>query len=269
MSPARGVRRLGAITAVNLRGQAGHRANFIAGILDGALWQTSVVVFASVILTRFPTVGDWTNREVLLLAAMRLTSHGLFTLVLGQVVYVGHFVQEGLIDAFLVRPVSVFGQVLTARFNANAFGDLLVGGSLLAVAIGVFDRPWTPGRVVLLVVGIIGGCLLQAAFMTVFSALSLRNPAAELWSFHFLLTLETVGNYPLNILPVVFQALLTTVLPIAFIAYLPAAAITGHAAGTGLPLWLVYASPVVAAALFWASQWVWSRCLTGYQGANS
>ena len=178
MSVLSGVRRVVAITAVNLRGQASHRANFVAGILDGALWQTSVVVFASVILTRFPTVGDWSNREVLLLAAMRLTSHGLFTLLFGQVVYTGWLVQEGLIDAYLVRPVSVFSQVLLARFNANGFGDLLIGGSLLAVAVAVLDRPWTPGRIVLLVGGIVGGCLLQAAFMTGFAAGNRRSPAA-------------------------------------------------------------------------------------------
>jgi ABC-2 type transport system permease protein len=262
------IRAGGRITAVNLRGQADFRADFIASILDGALWQTSVIVFASVLLTRFPSIGDWSSPAVLLLAAMRMTSHGLVTLFFGRILYIHAIVQEGHIDGYLTRPMSVYRQIQYARFSANAFGDLLVAVSMLIFAIAWFDQAWTPVRVLLLIAGIVGGAFLEAAITNVFAGLTLISPSAASWSFRFQEILSAVGNYPLNILPVGVQIALTYLVPIAFIAYLPAAAITGQLATTVVPAWLAYAAPIVGAAAYAVSRWIWVRCLDNYQGAN-
>jgi len=261
--------RVGArITAINLRGQGDFRADFIASILDGALWQTSVIVFASVLLVRFPSVGDWSSPSVLLLASMRMTSHGLVTLFFGRILYISSIVQEGQIDGYLTRPMSVYRQIQYARFSANAFGDLLVALSLLIAAIAWFDQPWTPVRVLLLVGGIVGGAFLEAAITNVFAGLTLIRPYAASWSFRFQDILAAVGNYPLNILPIGVQLALTYLVPIAFIAYLPAAAITGQTATTAVPAVLAYAAPLVGVAGYALSRWIWARCLDRYEGAN-
>lgn len=257
------------ITAVNLRGQADFRADFIASILDGALWQTSVVVFASVLLTRFPSIGDWTSSAVLLLASMRMTSHGLVTLFFGRILYIHSIVQEGHIDGYLTRPMSVYRQIQYARFSANAFGDLLVAGSLLTVAIARFDQPWTPVRVVVLVLGVIGGAFLEAAITNVFAGLTLIHPVAASWSFRFQDILAAVGNYPLNILPIAVQLCLTYLIPIVFIVYLPAAVITGQLDAAAVPAWLAYAAPLVGVASYAVSRWIWARCLDNDEGSNS
>jgi hypothetical protein len=47
------VRIVGKVSALNVRAQMEYRGNFVASILLGILWQTSTLMFASVLLTRF------------------------------------------------------------------------------------------------------------------------------------------------------------------------------------------------------------------------
>jgi len=255
------------ITMINLRGQAEFRANFIASILLGALWQTSIVVFAAVLLTHFESIGGWSSASVLLLAAMRLTSHAVTTLLSGRINYISRIIQEGRIDTYLVRPTSVYRQIQFYAFGANAFGDLAVALTMLVIAITAFDQPWTFARVVLLVAGIVGGALMETAVMVVLAGWAILRPHAASWAFRFQELLDTVGNYPLTILPRSVQALLT-IIPVAFIAYLPAAAITGHAATTGLPDWLVWGSPLAGLLGYGIARTVFQTCITRYQGSN-
>jgi ABC-2 type transport system permease protein len=48
------------ITATSFRARAQYRGDFITALAMGLAWQTSVLVFATVILTRFPGLGGWT-----------------------------------------------------------------------------------------------------------------------------------------------------------------------------------------------------------------
>jgi ABC-2 type transport system permease protein len=268
VTPATPLRRVLRIVGVHARAQTMYRADFIAGIADGVLWQTSAIVFASVILTRFPSIGSWSNRDVLLLTGMRLASHALVTLVFGKTVAVSTLVQEGRIDGYFTRPMSIYQQVQLSMFNTNAFGDLAVGVPILVIAIRIVDHPWTAVSVLLLVTGMAGGALMEAAVMNAFAGWSLLSPAAAPWSYRFQEILTLVGGYPLNILPRGIEAGLTFVVPIAFIAYLPAAAITGHISSTGLPEWLAFGSPAFGVAAFFASMRIWKVCLSRYEGAN-
>jgi ABC-2 type transport system permease protein len=75
----------------------------------------------------------------------------------------------------------------------------------------------------------------------------------------------TFGNYPMRILPVPARAILTFVLPVAFVAYLPAAVLTGQPAGIGVPGWLTLASPVVGLVLYVLSRYTWFLALRRYE----
>lgn len=171
--------------------------------------------------------------------------------------------QEGQIDGYLTRPMSVYGQIQYARFSANAGGDLLVAVSLLVAAIAWFDQPWTPIRVLMLAVGIAGGAFMEAAIVNIFAGLTLIRPYAASWAYRFQDVLAAVGNNPLNILPVLVA--LTYLVPIAFIAYLPAAA-AGHHRGPGLA---DLRRTLLGGATYALSRWIWVVCLNHYQGANS
>ena len=58
--------------------------------------------------------------------------------------------------------------------------------------------------------------------------------------------------------------MLTFVIPIAFVGYLPAAVLTGRAGTTGVAQWLAYGAPVVGVTLYIGSRLAWYVALRRY-----
>ncbi|MGW0087483.1 ABC transporter permease [Streptomyces sp. NPDC003328] len=256
------------ITRLNFRAQLEYRAEFLMMIAIGAVWQVSVIVFATVLLTRFSGMGGWDSSDVLLIPATRMMAHGLFVLLLGRVHGLGRHIQEGKIDAYLLRPLPVHRQVQLDSFPTNAIGDLTVAAGLLAGALGRSHLDWTAGRITYLIAAILGGMLLEAALFTAVASASLRFPAADYWGNWLEELLGTFGSYPLNVLPKAVGGLLTYGLPLAFVAYFPAAVLTGHGHGTGAPYWLATGSPLVGVLAYLGARLLWRWSLRHYTGVN-
>lgn len=266
--PVNAVRIAWRITRLNFRAQLEYRTEFLMMIAIGAVWQVSVIVFATVLLSRFTGMGGWDSSDVLLIPATRMLAHGLFVLILGRVHGLGRHIQEGRIDGYLLRPMPVHRQIQLQFFPTNAIGDLTVATGLMVGALGRSHLDWTAGRTTYLIVAVLGGMLMEAALFTVVAAASLRFPAAGYWGFWLEELLGTFGSYPLNVLPRAVGGFLTYGLPLAFVAYFPAAVLTGHGHQTGAPYWLAAASPLLGAVAYLLSRLLWRWSLGHYTGVN-
>src|SRR5216683_465396 len=198
------------ITRLNFRARLEYRGDFVMALFVGIAWQSSVLVFAG---------------GVLLIASMRLLSHGIYVATFGNVWLMPALVRQGLIDGYLLRPLPVYRQVLLAEFPMNALGDTSAAFLLFGLALAKPNLAWTPARAGYLAVGVLGGVLVEAAIQTVVSATAFRFTVGFIWYLWVDTLIGTFGNYPLKVLPVAARSILTFVLPIAFIAYLPAAVI--------------------------------------------
>jgi ABC-2 type transport system permease protein len=76
------------------------------------------------------------------------------------------------------------------------------------------------------------------------------------------------SQVPFSILPLAARAVLTYVLPVAFVAYLPAAVLTGRVASTGVPEWLAFASPAAGPLLYILARYAWYRALRHYESVG-
>lgn len=256
------------IAGITFRAELEYRANFLTEIAFGVAWQSSVIVFAAVLLGRFPTMAGWPTHAVLLIAAMRMFSHGFFVLFFDRQYQLAWLVQEGRLDAFLLRPMPVYRQVQLATFPVNALGDILVGVSMFAAAVSTVNLRWTAAQVAYLTAAVIGGTLMEGAIFTAISSFHLHFPSASIWSAWTEELMGTFGNYPLNFLPHLAAGALTFVLPLAFIAYFPAAALTGRTSGIGVPAAIAVAAPLVGLVAFIASRLLWNARLRRYTGVN-
>lgn len=253
------------ITVVNFRASLAYRGDFLMAVLMGLAWQTSVLVFAGVLLTRFPGLGGWTQGGILLIASMRLLSHGGYVATFGNLFMLPFWVAEGMIDGFLLRPMPVYRQVLLAKFPMNAVGDSTAACVLFGLAMSRLHLAWTPTTIAYLVSGVVGGVFAEGAMLTAVSATAFRFTGG--WPLYQWVDnlAGTFGNYPQKILPVAARTLLTFGLPIAFIAYLPATVITGKVHGSGVPAWIAIGSPAAGPLLFVASRLLWNWALRRYE----
>lgn len=256
------------ITRVNFRARIEYRGDFLTALAMGLAWQTSVLVFATVLLTRFPGLGGWTSGGVLLIVAIRLLSHGAWVLIFNPLMMIPYIVQQGALDGYLIRPMPVYRQVLLYAFPLNALGDSFSALLLFAFAVTRVHLHWTPLTVLYLIAAVIGGMFLEAAIQTAVSILAFRHTIPLAIYMWFDRMIATFGNYPFSIFPLAARAVLTYVLPVAFVAYLPAAVLMGRAGTTGVPAGLAYASPAVGPVLYILARYAWYRALRRYESVG-
>ena len=257
------------VTALNLRARMEYRVDFIVSVLFGILWQTSTLMFASVLLTRFKGgLGDFPSAGVLLIIGLRLLAHGLYVLVFSNLNWLPRLVDEGRVDGYFLRPLPVFTQVLLSQFNVNALGDIAVGASTLGFAVRLVGVHWSIGLGLYVAAAVVGGVLAEAALQLMLSCLLLRSPGSRVLGAWVDELMSTFGNYPLSIVPKFVQGLFTFLLPLAFVAYFPVEVILGIAPRRGAMSILVHWSPVVGVLLFVIARRVWSYSLRHYQTAG-
>jgi len=257
------------VSALNVRARLEYRGDFLMSVFFGVLWQTSTLMFASVLLTRFKGgLGVFPADGVLLIIGMRLLSHGLYVLFFYNLAYLPLLVDEGRMDGYFLRPVSVFTQLLVSQFNVNAIGDLAVGATTLGFAIALLHVHWTVALLVYLAVAVAGGTLVEGALQLMLACLLLRSPGSRVLGQWVDELMSTFGNYPLSILPKVVVGLFTFALPLAFVAYFPAEVILKIAPHHGAMSVVTAWSPVAGFVLFSIALRVWQRSLRHYHSAG-
>jgi len=257
------------VTALNMRARLEYRTDFVISVLFGVLWQTSTLMFAAVLLTRFKGgLGAFPADGVLLIIGMRLLSHGMYVLFFDNLVLLPLLVDEGRMDGYFLRPVPVFTQLLISQFNVNAIGDLAVGATTLGFAIALVHVHWTVALMLYLAIAVVGGVLVEAALQLTLACLLLRSPGSRILGQWVDELMATFGNYPLSILPKVVVGLFTFALPLAFVAYFPAEVILGIAPHHGAMSIVTRWSPVAGFLLFLLALRVWRYSLRHYHSAG-
>lgn len=257
------------VSALNLRARMQYRSDFVISVFFGILWQTSTLMFASVLLTRFKGgLGNFPGTGVLLIIGMRLMAHGLYVLCFSNLGFLPLLVDEGRMEGYFLRPISIFTQLLLSQFNVNAIGDIAVGATTLGFAVVLVHLHWAIGTVVYLVLAVVGGMLVEGSLQLMLACLLLRSPGSRVLGSWVDELLSTFGNYPLSILPKVVVGLFTFVLPLAFVAYFPAEVILGIAPTHGVMSIVTRWSPLAGLLLFIAAKRVWSYSLRHYHSAG-
>jgi ABC-2 type transport system permease protein len=257
------------VSALNLRARMEYRGDFVISVFFGIIWQTSTLMFASVLLTRFKGgLGNFPGSGVLLIIGMRLLSHGLYVLCFSNLGYLPLLVDEGRMEGYFLRPISIFTQLLLSQFNVNAIGDIAVGATTLGFAVVLIHIHWAIGTIVYLGVAVIGGLLVEGALQLMLACLLLRSPGSRVLGSWIDELMSTFGNYPLSILPKVVVGLFTFLLPLAFVAYFPAEVILGIAPKHGVMSIVTRWSPLAGLLLFMLAKRVWAYSLRHYHSAG-
>ncbi|UZN03267.1 ABC transporter permease [Cellulomonas sp. S1-8] len=251
------------------RSAAQYRGNLVLMVVMGVAYQGSGFAFIAVVLSQYPEIGGWTFREVALLYGLRLMAHALYNIPLQVLWYQEDMIRDGSFDRFLLRPLHPFLQLLTSRVTVNSFGDALIALAVFAYASSIAEVTWTPLTVLYVTLAIIGGALIEGAVQVTITAASFRT--VEVWPARFFAdnVILSFASYPLSVFSGALQWVLTWVLPIAFIAYVPADAVLDRDGGlsvTSAAAWLV---PLVGLVCFAAAYRVWRHQLDRYASTGT
>lgn len=256
------------LMAAALRASLQYRASFVSGTLGGILFQGVGMAFIAIVVQRFGQIGGWTLGEIALLYGMRLTSHALFTVPFARLFMIDLLVREGEFDRLLVRPVSPFVQLISSRFQIQIAGDLIAGVGILAAAIVWVPLSVSPAAIAYLLLALLGGALIELAIHLVIAGFSFRFISVRALRLVIDQIFSTFGGYPLTIFPSVARFALTFVIPVAFMAYLPATVLLDRTDEISVHASIAYAAPLVGFLLATAATVFWRRQIRHYQSTG-
>ena len=192
--------------------RAGFWTQVATMVVNDAAW----ILFWALFFRRVGAIRGWDTERVLLLLAVLTTSAGVVLGLLANARAIGRLAADGELDAALALPVSPLGHLLFRRINSTNLGDIAVGLVLFVVAC----EP-TLERTAIFAVGVVASTALITGFLVTFGSISFflgRNDAGEL-GFHAMLMFAA---YPVDIFGGAAKLFLSTVLPAAFVATVPA-----------------------------------------------
>jgi ABC-2 type transport system permease protein len=251
-----------------LRSALQYRTDTLIIIVMALVFQGTGFAFAWVVLTRFEAIGGWSLGEIAFLYALRLIVHAVAGVLAGPFFGLEAQVRSGEFDRYLIRPVSPLLQFMTQSVQISVLGDLLGGLAIFLAANALTGIAWTVPAIIYLLLAILGGALVELASRILIGALSFRLLTSQSLMFLSDSVFSTYGNYPLSIFGAVLAWLFTFVVPLAFVAYLPATVLLNRTAELAINPLLAYAAPLAGVIWLAIAVRVFNSQMGNYQSAG-
>ncbi|MFD2614339.1 ABC transporter permease [Paenibacillus gansuensis] len=222
-----------------------------------------------IITDRFQALNGWDFPEITFIYGLGLLSHGLLVVFFINTWHIDHMVINGAFDRLLLRPMSVFFQLVASYVNFIGLVDLIPGFVIFLYGCHAVGFEWSAANIGKLVLIVLGGLLIRAALFISLGTIAFWTKRNASTVSLALSTLERVTMYPLSLYPYLVQVLFTFVVPLGFITFYPAAGMLGKETAFRLPLELALWTPVLGALCFWVSLLVFRWGMTKYESSGS
>ncbi len=264
-----GVRAYGLIMAMWVRSTMAYRASFAMTVFGDFAVTAFDFVTILLMFSHVDALGGYSLPEIALLYGLSATAFGLCDLLLGSMDRVGRRVRDGTMDTLLVRPVPVLAQVAADRFALRRVGRITQGLLVLGYALVTLDIAWTPLKVLMLPTMVVSGAAIFGAVFVAGAAFQFVAQDASEVQNSFTYGGTTLLQYPPTIFAKDLVRGVTFVVPLAFVSWLPALYVLGREYPVGLPQWVAFLPPLVAAGCWGLAGLAWRTGLRSYRSTGS
>lgn len=202
--------------ATSIRASLNLRESFIMQSLFMMLSNVIYFCFWLIYFKNFDSVRGWTLPDMACLYGIVSGSYGIFSVFFGGARYIARIITDGDLDLLIAKPKSLILQILGLKSIPSGWGDIASGVFLLIFS-GVISIQKSP----LLILLLISSTLFILAYSILMGSLSFwvqnsHNLSKQLFEF-----LLTFSNYPKTIYIGGVKFFLMTIIPSAFIGFLP------------------------------------------------
>lgn len=241
-----------------------YRVNFFANVFMSIFWLAWAIIGVSVFFLHRDKMGDWTYPEVLMVVGLFTFFSGVMeSLLRPNVGAIIEQIRDGTFDFVLTKPVNA--QFIASLRNVVVwrFADVFIGLGLIAYALKLLDLSPTPDRIAVFVAMLLAAVFIVYSLWLVMSSFAFWFVKIDNITELFYAFYET-GRYPVTIYRGVVRALLTFIIPIAFVTTFPASALLGRLDSTTAWLGVIF-----AAVFLVASNRFWNFAIRHYSSASS
>lgn len=227
-----------------LRAKMQYKTDFVVGALFYGLLTVADFLMLAAILTRFPRVGGWDVYEVGLLYGMSWIAMGLYRTFASELHDFERYLIRGEFDGLLLRPWPTLLTLLGRNVEPARLGAVLQGAVILGISAKRLLQTGTLDAfgLVYVVAASIVGTLIPFGLSLITAAVGFWVIRIDELTVFTMYAPVTASQYPLTVYPRWLRALLTSVLPVGFINFVPVQYLLGKSADPRV-LWL---SPLVA-----------------------
>ena len=246
-----------ALFSASIRSSLGFRGAFFIRV--GLMALNNIIFFSTwiILFNRVGNLGDWQLRDMSLLWGISATSFGVANGFLGGFTKIPEFVRTGSLDCFLLKPYNVLLQVLSSRSEPSSWGDMLSGLGFI-----VLSGYLQVNTLLLIVLCILCAATVYIGAGTIFYSLAFWHSNSEDISVRFTELIIAFGSYPESIFSPTVKVLLYTIIPAAFVSFLPVVVIR-NANAADLKLLIGGSITILLLAIF-----VFYRGLIRYESGN-
>jgi ABC-2 type transport system permease protein len=256
------------ILGSRVRSQLSYRSSFTVNFLN--TFGVGLLEFSEiyVLLANAPTLGGLTFVQATLVFALANLGFSLADLVFGQIDQVPQYVREGTLEAFLVRPLPLLAQMVTADFQLRRAGRALFALILLGIVLVRLDSAPTPATVYLLVLTPITGMAIYGSLFVLAGGVQFFLIEGQEFTNSFVYGSAYAGQVPGSVLLLPMRVRFTFVVPATVASYLPALLILGLPGPPWLPAWLGWCAPLFALWISGLAMLAWRTGVRRYTGAG-
>ena len=252
-----------------VRSQTTYRQSFAVDLIGSVGATLIALTEIYVVFSNVDALGGLDFAAVVMLFALSHVSFSLADMLVGHLSNLPTYLNKGTLDAFLLRPLSVLGQLVTSDISLRRLGRTLSGLVILAVAVPLNDVTWTPARIALLVITIVAG-------IAIFAGLFVCGAAVQFWLVEggefaaaFTYGGSYASQYPASIFNPLVRVLFVFVVPAAFVSYLPMLVLLDLPGPAGLPQWLGWCTPLAGIVVWLVALAAWRAGVRHYTSTGS
>lgn len=266
---AGGLKVYGHLVGARMRSDLQYRTSFFLFLAAQTLVAAGELASIAVLFSRLDALAGWSVGEVAFLYALSGVAFGIGDLFISQVELASVHIKAGTFDSFLIRPVGALLQLSATEFALRRLGRSIVPGAALVLALARLDIDWSVAHLLLVPVTIASGVGIYGAIWVLTSCLSFWTVETQEIANAFTYGGNTLTSYPIDVYGGVLRRIVVFVIPLAFVAYLPAAELLDKPLPYGLPHAIAWLAPAVAVVLVAIARTVWLLAIRHYRSTGS
>jgi ABC-2 type transport system permease protein len=257
------------LIGAKIRSQLVYRASFAVDFLSQVLAQSYELIVILVLFSQVNALGGFTKNEVLLMYAFAGTAFGVADLFAGQLDNLPTYIRTGTFDVLLMRPLGTLPQIMVSDIRLRRIGRITGALAVMAYALSHVAVDWTPTKIVLTILTPMAGAVIYSAVWVVACSICFWIVEGREFANAVTYGSNAFTSYPINVYSAPLRWVMAFIVPGAFVAYYPSLTLLGKEDPLGLPGWVGWTSPLVAALAATVAGLVWRFAVRHYRGTGS
>lgn len=243
--------------------QMQYRGNFFLMIPVHLVWTLQEIVLATALYLYTDKIYSWTKYEFILILGTYFIVDSLFSsVILPNLNELSDRIRTGEMDFFILKPIDTQFLVFTYQVDLGLVFAFGIGVFFILYSLAHLHLPLDLLTVLLYMLLTANGVIIFASITFIISSFAFKTIKID-YTHNIFLTFAQFARKPFDIYPAILRYIMIFVIPLGFIAYIPA----GFLLGKIRYLWSL--SFVITPLLFLISRLVWNQLIKNYGSSSS